>query len=213
MIGLTPEEIASVHKLDIARQEVEQKGLQDLFDAAFSTQVLAPYYRARTTAQAGRPTYPVTLSDGTTVQLEADEYASYQKEPDLVRQYKIAQKDPNDPASKMSFSDWKTKIAEAGATRIGLDELRKRKEMGVDVTLRGKFKEPKFREDVESYLADKDPGLYGPGIRDEQEFNRAVWTEMDRRIKESIPGAVFGKNAAGQVGWFDESGELVRAWP
>jgi hypothetical protein len=215
LVGLNPEEITAAVRLSLVKQELQQRSMTQLQDWLYKLGVEAPAARARTelttaqTAELTRPKHAVKLPDGTTVTLTDKEMADYQKKTGDMAEYEYYfNQETTAGRQPKSFFDWQRTIKESGATRISLGEKKELVTHTEEEKIRARFRDPGFEKtDVLPAIPKADIALATP-----EEARKLVWKKTDELIRGSFKGVTFGKNKAGQIGWFDSDGRLIRAW-
>lgn len=119
---------------------------------------------------------------------------------------------PEDVARRMgidgtdypSFVKW---WREQAGMHLDLGEYIARLEAGKEVKSRDYYRGYEFYDDIVGSIDEME--LFG---MPEEEKEKIIYERMNMAIMSRFPGAVFGKNEEGYIGWFDEDGRLIRAW-
>ena len=203
LAGLTPENISQALQLGFMKEELGRKRISDLAQAGFYG-AAARKMEAETAAIPGKQFIDVWKT------ASKDERSAALKLYDrYVEQEKEAGREPK------SLEDWTLQVAEASGKSLAeiMAEFMAKKEVGIEIEQRDRFRRPKFRADIEKTIRDKRRYDYEVADDPERAFKKLTWEEMDRQVKSRFPEAVFERDTATRtIGWFDKEGKLISSW-
>lgn len=215
LAGLTPENISQALQLKFMTEEMGRKTAADLTRAGYYG-AAARRMEAETAAAIPSIDIPGVGKVTTKQFIDIWKTASKDERSAALKLYdRYVEQEEGAGRTPKSLENWTMQVAEASGKSLAeiMAEFMAKKEVGIDIEQRDRFRRPKFRTDIEKTIRDKRRYEYETADDPDKAFKRLTWKEMDKQVKSRFPGAVFGRDTAtGAVGWFDKEGKLISSW-